>query len=87
MLLLGKYCYVKLKPVLLCTCAFILAFISPNFSDHGKARGLPWFQITSMALGMKCIPLEKPMLSEITHLFLQILVPARKISSQSLFGK
>ena len=40
-LLLGNYCCVKLKPVLLCTCAFISAFINPKFSDHRKARGLP----------------------------------------------
>ena len=58
-LLLGNYCCVKPKPVLLCTCAFILAFISPKFSDYRKARGLPRFRITSMALRMKCISLAK----------------------------
>ena len=63
MLLLGNYCCVKLKPVLLCTCVFISAFISPKFSDHRKVRGLPQFRITLMALGMKCIPLAKLMLS------------------------
>ena len=40
-LLLGNYCCMKLKPVLLCTCTFISAFISPKFSDHRKARDLP----------------------------------------------